>query len=133
MSFNKIKRREFLFITLLGGAAAAWPPAARAQQRGAMRRIGMLLSQAADDPEQQYRAGAFLQALQELGWTLGRNLRIDYRYVAGNIERYRPSAAELVALSPDVIVTSQGALVSAVRQAGGNLPIVFVAVIDPVG
>jgi len=88
-----MKRREF--ITLLGGAAAAWPLAARAQQRERMRRIGLLLNLGSDDQEGQTRNAAFLQALQELGWTVGRNVRIDYRWGAGNAELYRKHAANL--------------------------------------
>ena len=95
-----MRRREF--ITLLGGAAAAWPLAARAQQPERMRRIGALMSPAADDPEGQSRLLALAQGLQESGWTLGRNVRIDIRWGAGDAERYRRYAAELVALAPDV-------------------------------
>src|SRR5215510_4416576 len=97
-------RREF--ITLLGGAAA-WPLAARAQQpREPMRRIGVLLTGAADDPESLARVGAFMQGLQELGWTDGRNVRIEYRWGSADAERIRKSATELVALAPDVILVS---------------------------
>ena len=99
-----MKRREF--ITLLGGAAAAWPLAARAQQGERMRRIGVLMSLAADDPEGQARIAAFLQGLQQLGWTDGRNVRIDYRWAAGDADRIRRYAAELVALAPDVILAA---------------------------
>ena len=97
-----MRRREF--ITLLGGAAAAWPLAARAQQPERMRRIGVLMSLAADDPEGQARLAAFLQGLQQLGWTDGRNVRIDTRWGAGDADRTRRYAAELVALAPDVIL-----------------------------
>ena len=99
-----IRRREF--ITLLGGAAAAWPLAARAQQPERMRRIGVLMNLAADDPEGQARIAAFLQGLQQLGWTDGRNVRIDTRWAAGDADRSRRYAAELVALAPDVILAS---------------------------
>jgi putative ABC transport system substrate-binding protein len=99
-----MKRRHF--ITLLGGAAVAWPAAVRAQQDGAMRRIGVLMSLAADDPESQTRHAAFLQGLQEFGWTVGRNAEIDYRYAAGDADRIRKYAAELVALAPDVILAT---------------------------
>ena len=99
-----MKRREF--ITLLGGAAAAWPLAARAQQPERMRRIGVLMPLAADDPEGQARIAAFLQGLQQLGWTDGRNVRIDYRWARGDADRIRKYAAELVALAPDVILAS---------------------------
>ena len=102
MQFDCLKRREF--ITLLGSAAAAWPFAARAQQAERMRRIGVLLNLAADDPETGARRAAFLQGLQELGWSEGRNLRIDYRWGVGDSDRHRANAAELVALAPDVIL-----------------------------
>src|SRR5262245_22207411 len=97
-----MKRREF--ITLLGGAAAAWPLAARAQQGERARRIGVLMSYAADDPAGQTRLLAFAQALAQLGWTEGRNIRIDIRWGGGSPERIRSYAAELVALAPDVIL-----------------------------
>src|SRR5262249_54588723 len=98
-----VRRREF--ITLLGSAAAAWPLAARAQQGERMRRIGLFTNLAADDAEAQARNAAFLQALQQLGWT-GNNVRIDFRFGAGDAERNRKYASELVALAPDVIVAT---------------------------
>jgi putative tryptophan/tyrosine transport system substrate-binding protein len=98
------KRREF--ITLLGGAAVAWPLAARAQQPERMRRIGALMSVAADDPEAPARVAAFSQGLAELGWTIGRNVRIDYRWYAGDADSARKYATELVALAPDVILAT---------------------------
>src|SRR5262249_25910268 len=101
---DRVNRREF--ITLLGGAAVAWPLAAQAQQRERMRRIGVLLNSAADDPAAQSRLTAFLQGLQELGWTHGRNVRIDIRWGADDAERVRKSAAELVALGSDVVLTA---------------------------
>ena len=107
-----MKRREF--ITLLGGAAAAWPLAARAQQPERVRRIGVLMHLAADDPEGQARIGAFLQGLQEWGWAVGRNVRIEYRWAAGDAERIRKYATELVALAPDVILAAGGAVRGAV-------------------
>jgi putative ABC transport system substrate-binding protein len=125
-----MRRREF--ITLLGGAAA-WPLSARAQQPQRMRRIGVLLSLAADDPETLGRAGAFLQGLQQLGWTDGRNVRIDYRMTAGDADRTRTYAAELVALAPDVILASGGSTVGPLLQATRSVPIVFVDIVDPVG
>jgi putative tryptophan/tyrosine transport system substrate-binding protein len=125
-----VKRREF--ITLLGGAAAAWPLAARAQQADRLRRIGVLMNTAADDPEGQARNTTFVQALQQFGWTDGRNARIDTRWGtdAGSTRKY---AAELVALGPDVILASGSAATSAFQQTIRTLPIVFVTVIDPVG
>jgi putative tryptophan/tyrosine transport system substrate-binding protein len=124
-----MKRREF--ITLLGGGAAAWPIAARAQQER-MRRVGVLTYWTADDAEGQARLAAFAQALKQLGWSEGRNLGIDTRWATANdIHRH---AAELVALAPDVLVAATGtATVAALRQATRTVPIVFVTVIDPVG
>ena len=124
-------RREF--ITLLGGAAAAWPLAARAQQGERMRRIGVLMTLASDDPEGQTRLVAFVQGLQQLGWTVGRNMRIDTRWAAGDAERIRKYAAELVALSPDVILAAGGPTVGPMQQATRTVPIVFAIVTDPVG
>jgi putative ABC transport system substrate-binding protein len=126
-----MKRREF--ITLLGGGAAAWPIAARAQQAQRMRRIGVFMPGVADDAEFQARNAAFLQGLGELGWTVGRNLRIDYRWGAGDTERYRAIAAELVATEPDLIVALGTSTVSALRRATRSVPIVFTNVTDPVG
>jgi putative ABC transport system substrate-binding protein len=126
-----MKRREF--ITLLGGAAAAWPLAARAQQRERMRRIGVLMTLAADDPEGQARLTAFVQGLQELGWTGGRNVQIDYRWPAGDAERIRRYASELVALAPDIILAGGGAVVPSLLQATRTIPIVFTQTPDPVG
>jgi putative tryptophan/tyrosine transport system substrate-binding protein len=124
-----VTRREF--ITLLGGAAA-WPLAARAQQP-AMRRIGVLLNLAADDPESQRRMTAFVQGLQQLGWTDGRNVRIDIRWSAVNADDTRKYAAELVALAPDVILASGSAAMGALQQTTRTVPIVFTVVADPVG
>ena len=126
-----MKRREF--ITLLGGAAAAWPLAARAQQAERMRRIGVLIPLAADDPQSQRRMTAFVQGLQELGWTDGRNIRIDTRWTAGDTDRMRRHAAELVALAPDVILASGGTVVGALLEASRTTPIVFTLTVDPVG
>src|SRR5262245_54484256 len=126
-----MKRREF--ITLLGGAAVAWPRAARAQQER-MRRIGVLQSGAADNPDVQVWLAAFLQRLLELGWSEGRNLRIEYRLGAlGDAERTRKYAAELVALAPDVIFASGTAQVGPLLQATRTVPIIFAIVADPVG
>jgi putative tryptophan/tyrosine transport system substrate-binding protein len=126
-----LKRREF--ITLFGGAAATWPLAAGAQQTERMRRIGVLMNFTSDDPQSQDRLAAFVQGLQELGWTVGRNLQIDYRWGAGNVERYRTFAAELVALTPDVLVTVGAPAVEALQRATRTVPIVFATVTDPVG
>jgi putative tryptophan/tyrosine transport system substrate-binding protein len=119
------------FITLLGGAAA-WPVAARAQQGERMRRIGALMWQAEDDPDRGVRVAALAQGLQQLGWTIGGNMRIDYRWATTDVERNR-YAAELVALKPDVLFATSGATVGALQQATRTVPIVFVTVIDPVG
>jgi putative tryptophan/tyrosine transport system substrate-binding protein len=125
--------RRRTFITLLGGAAAAWPLAARAQQRERMRRIGVLSTLPADDPEATARTAAFLQTLQELGWTDGRNVRIDIRWGAGDAELFRRHASELVALAPDVILAVGGAVVPSLLQATRTVPIVFTGTPDPVG
>jgi hypothetical protein len=119
-----VKRREF--ILALGGAAA-WPLTARAQQGERMRRIGVLMPLTADDAEAMARITIFVQALQELGWTAGRN-----RWAA-NAERIGPSAADLVALAPDVILSTGSPATAALQQATRTVPIVFVAVTDPVG
>jgi putative ABC transport system substrate-binding protein len=126
-----MRRREF--IAGLGGTAAAWPLAARAQQADRMRRIGVLMSLAADDPETQARIAAFQQGLQQLGWTDGRNVRIDTRWATGDAGRTRQYADELVALAPDVILASGGTVVGTLLQATRNVPIVFTQVPDPVG
>jgi putative ABC transport system substrate-binding protein len=127
-----MRRREF--ITLVGGAAASWPLAARAQQGERMRRIGVLTSgAAADDPDGQTRSAAFVQGLRQLGWTDGRNMRIDHRWGAGDADNLRKYAAELVALAPDVIMASGTATVAPLLQATRTVPIVFAQVTDPVG
>jgi hypothetical protein len=115
MQFDQLKRREF--ITLLGGAAAAWPLAARAQQGNRMRRIGVLLTLATDDPEGQARIAAFLQGLQQLGWTDGRNVQIDTRWAGGNANDIRRHAVELAGLSPEVILANGSAAVAPLLQA----------------
>ena len=124
-----MRRREF--IRLLGGAAAAWPLAARAQQ--GVRRIGVLHTGAADDPIGQARNAAFLQRLNELGWTEGRNVRIDVRWPAADADRIHKYVAELVALEPDVILATGSATVGPLLQATRSIPIVFAIVPDPVG
>ena len=126
-----MRRREFM--ALLGGAAAAWPVAARAQQPERMRRIGVLMALSADDPQSPVRVAAFAQELQQLGWTIGRNVRIDYRWGAGNGDEARKYAAELAALAPDVILANGSPAVAALQSASRTVPIVFVTVIDPVG
>jgi putative ABC transport system substrate-binding protein len=126
-----IARREF--ITLLGGAAAAWPLAARGQQGERMRRVGVLLGFAADDPEGQTRLAAFAEGLEQLGWTFGGNVRIDTRSGAGNADDTRKYAAELAALAPDVILAAGSATVAPLLQATRTVPIVFTIVPDPVG
>ena len=126
-----MRRREF--ITLLSGAAAAWPLAARAQQSERVRRIGALMSVAADHPEAPARVGAFSQGLAELGWTIGRNARIDIRWGTADPERIRKYAAELVALAPDVFLTVGSATTGPLLQATRAVPIVFVQVAEPVG
>jgi putative ABC transport system substrate-binding protein len=126
-----MRRRDF--ITLLGTAAAAWPLTTGAQQAGGMRRIGVLMSLAADDPQAQARLAAFVQGLQELGWTDGRNVSIDTRWSAGNAADTRKFAAELVSLAPDVILASGGTVVGTLLQVTSTVPIVFTQTADPVG
>jgi putative tryptophan/tyrosine transport system substrate-binding protein len=124
--------RRRAFITLLG-SAATWPLAARAQQHERMRRIGVLMNIASDDAEGQARLAAFHRGLQQLGWTVGHNVRIDYRWGGADAERFRRGAAELVALAPDAILASGTPSVAALQQATGRTPIVFANVTDPVG
>jgi putative ABC transport system substrate-binding protein len=126
-----VRRREFLKI--IGGVTAAWPVASIAQQAERVRRIGVLMNRAADDPDAQARLAAFLQALQQLGWIDGRNVRIDTRWGEDKIDLERKYAAELLALAPDIILASGAPSVTAFQQISGNLPIVFVGVVDPVG
>jgi putative ABC transport system substrate-binding protein len=122
-----MRRRHF--IMLLGRAAVAWPLAARAQQSAQMRRIGVLMPFAKDNPDGQALIAAFLQGLQKLGWTEGRNLQIEYRWSTGDLQK---AAAELVALSPDVILANSTPAVAALQQATRSVPIVFANVGDPV-
>ncbi len=126
-----MRRREF--ITLLSSAAAAWPFAARAQQSDRTRRIGVLMNRPADNPEGQARLAAFQHALQQLGWSDGRNVRIDTRWGEDDIDLERKYAAELIALTPDVILASGTLSVAALRRITRALPIIFVGVTDPVG
>jgi ABC-type uncharacterized transport system substrate-binding protein len=124
-----VNRRAF--ITLLGGAVAAWPLTARAQ-RG-VRRIGIMMNLAADDPEGQARVAAFLQGLQETGWVVGRNAQIDIRWGMGDPERIRKNVSELIALTPDAIFATTFPTVVALQQATRTVPIVFAGLFDPVG
>jgi putative ABC transport system substrate-binding protein len=124
-----MNRREF--ITLLGGAAAAWPLAARAQQSGGMRRIGVLIG-VGDDAQGQARLAAFRQGMQDLGWSEGRNIRFDIRFSEGDTGRARAYAAELLALAPNAILANTAQVVSAFQQQTRTIPIVFVQVLDPV-
>src|SRR6516164_9585392 len=124
-----MRRRQFL----AGLSAVAWPVVARAQQGQRMRRIGALLNLPADDPELPARVTAFAQALQELGWTDGRNVRIDYRFAGDDADRIRRFAAELAALAPDLILAEGATVTRALQQATRTVPIVFVLTSDPVG
>src|SRR5262249_38901142 len=125
-----MRRRQF--IALLGGATA-WPMAARAQQPDSVRRIGVLMPLAGDDPVGQARVAAFLQGLWESGWTNGGNGRIDYRWSTGDDERIRRDSTELVALAPNVILATGSAAVGALLRLTRTIPIVFPIAIDPVG
>jgi putative ABC transport system substrate-binding protein len=127
----EMKRREF--ITLLGGAATTWPLSLRAQQRERMRRIGVLMPLAADDAAAQARNAAFLQGLQKLGWTVGQNVQIEYRWSGGNDELTRRYAAELATLAPEAILATGSASMAPLLQATRTVPIVFAIVPDPVG
>src|SRR5262245_50086315 len=125
----QMRRREFVGLI---GCAAAWPLAARAQQDGRVRRIGVLTSRAEGDPYQKAYLAALWEALARLGWVDGRNLRIDIRFPAVDLNRIRASAAELVSLAPDVILTSNGPTTDAVRQQTQTISILFVGGGDPV-
>jgi putative ABC transport system substrate-binding protein len=126
-----MKRREF--IRLIGGAVAAWPLAARAQQPERVRQIGMLNALGSDDPEAQARIAVFKQSLQQLGWVVGQNLKIEIRQIGADVDRLRSNVAELVALAPDVILTIGSVAVGPLQQATRTIPIVFVNAPDPVG
>src|SRR5262245_18702562 len=128
-----MRRRDF--ITLLGGAAAAvtWPLAPRAQQPDRVRHVGVLMNLAAEDPESQRRVTAFVQGLQELGWTDGRNVRIETRWGVSDAEHNRRYAAELIALAPDVILASGTPVLVALQRETRSIPIVFTTIVDPVG
>ena len=126
-----MRRREFLGV--LGGAVAAWALTARGQQRDRIRQIGLLSPFSESDPETKARLAAFKERLEKLGWSDGRNIKIEYRFSEGNIERTRTAAAELVALTPDVIVAYANPAVSALKPITSTVPIVFTQVSDPVG
>src|SRR5437016_5719199 len=123
-------RRRY-FLRVLGGAAG-WPLAARAQQTRAMRRVAVLMAIAETDLEGQARVRAFHQAMNDLGWTDGRNVRIDIRWAAGDADRFRAHAAELVGLGPDVIVANSNIAVTAVQRETATIPIVFFIGVDPI-
>jgi putative tryptophan/tyrosine transport system substrate-binding protein len=133
MRFDQLKRREF--ITLLGGAVAtsALPLTARAQQTGAIRRIGVLVNNVETDPEVQAQIAAFRQSLEQFGWLEGRNIRIELRFSANSYERLPQLAQEMVALNPDVIFASTTPAIKALQAKTHTIPIVFVYVSDPVG
>src|SRR5205809_6375724 len=126
-----MKRRAF--ITLLGGTAVTWPLAARAQQAERTRRIGVLLGISENDLEARSRVAAFRKGLRDLGWIEGRNVQIDYRFAAADLNRVKAYAVELVQLAPDVLLANSTPVISALRQATISIPIVFAVVNDPVG
>jgi putative ABC transport system substrate-binding protein len=126
-----MRRREI--ISLIGGAAVAWPLAARAQQGERMRRVGVLLPYAVDDPEIGSRLTTFRQALEKLGWSEGRNVQIDYRFAAGSSDRYRPLARELIALAPDLILAVTTPVTATLQRETTTIPIAFTSVSDPIG
>ena len=127
---DRMRRREF--ITLVGGAAAAWPLAARAQQPERMRRLGILMAIAENDPEGQQRVAALVQGLRESGWTEGGNIHIDYRWAGADVGRIRSAAAELIDLNPDAIVAQTALTVAPLQQMTTTIPIVFLNIVDPV-
>jgi len=126
-----MRRRDF--ITLLGGAAAAWPAAARGQQADRMRHVAVMLGLAKSDPEGQARVAAFREELQKLGWREGHNVQFEYRWAADDVQKIAAYASELVGLSPDIIFINSQPVFDAMRQASHDIPIVFVQVTDPVG
>jgi putative ABC transport system substrate-binding protein len=126
-----VRRRDF--IKAIAGLAVAWPLIARAQQSGRMRRIGVLEPLAADDPEAEARHKAFVEALQQFGWTVGQNVQLEYRSAGGDPDRLRTIVAELIALAPDVILSQSSNTLAALLQATRTIPIVFTVVADPVG
>src|ERR1700722_10148350 len=126
-----MRRREF--ITLLGGAAAAWPLTAPAQPTGQMRRVGAVIAFAEKDSVGQASATAFKSGLEHLGWVEGRNIQVDYRFASGDPTLYKAHAAELVSRSPDAILAGASPAVAALQPLTHTIPIVFVLVVDPVG
>ncbi len=126
-----MRRRDF--IKVIAVSATAWPLATRAQKSSSVRRVSVLMSMASDDSLGQAYSAAFAQGLQQLGWEIGSNIRIDYRWGSGDTERFRKYAAELVGLSPDVILGTAASIVRALQEASRTIPIVFVTTIDPVG
>jgi len=126
-----MRRREF--ITLLAGTAATWPLTTRAQQSDRLRRIGVMISLAENDPEAKLNATALREGLQQLGWIEGRNIRTDYRWGVSDPERARSAVKELVALSPDVVMPATTQMLAAVKEGAGSVPVVFVNISDPVG
>ena len=132
MHLDQLKRREF--ITLLGGAVAAWPFAAHAQQPDRPRRIGVLMSVPESDPEAQAWLGAFSEGLQHLGWTAGHNIRLDYRWAAPvDAESRQRVSKELVALQPDLVLTQNTVSTASLLQETPSIPIIFANVVDPIG
>ena len=131
MQFDRLKRREF--ITLLGGAAAAWPLAVSAQQGERMRRIGVLVASAEDESDIQARLAGFRQGIEKLGWSEGRNVHVDTRFAAGRADQYQVLAKDLVALQPDVILAHSPPITAALKRESPAIPIVFVSVSDPIG
>src|SRR5262249_7800447 len=130
---NRVKRRKF--ISLLGGAAAAWPLAARAQQGGRMRRIGVVVARLENDPVGQAEVAALFENLRQLGWTVGAggNIQVDYRWPGSDTERIRADVAEIVGLSPDVIIAQSTPVNVALQRLTRTIPTVFVNVVDPIG
>jgi putative tryptophan/tyrosine transport system substrate-binding protein len=126
-----MRRREFLGV--LGGAAAAWPLAARAQTPAKVRRVGVLMNSAANDPVEESLVAAFVEALRQLGWVAGRNLHIDLRWAAGDFDKFQTLSAELTAQRPDVILAVSNLAVTAIRRTASDIPVVFTQVSDPIG
>jgi putative ABC transport system substrate-binding protein len=125
-----MRRREF--ITLLGGAAAAWPVAARAQQGNPLRRIGVLMNGVASDPQRRSDLASFVEGLRQLGWIEGQNVHVEVRWNGGNAELARTYAAELIGLMPDVILASSTTNLTVIQEATSTVPVVFVLVSDPI-